>query len=1529
MPSYGGSPYKRVKGALSTVSGKTVTVEPVIDAENTCDVQAFEVWYWSEEGSFVSETMYYNASEVAVGEPRLIVSLGSFQSLSQAYVMSVEKESVKAGLLHEKEDLLARCRVGYYKELQHLREILEMARQNMMMGRGALDEANLKRRLAFEKYVKETEVYYFNICDYLEPDLKEIMKEACKQFHRDLMKEIFELRERLALHEGGDGDDFIERLLMMLINKGISTSRILRILSNLAAGMDDAREYYATMREILGIGGRGDDNSKPREPKRGGGEVDDGPVSPTGGRRLQRDPDDSGRGREANGDGGKGPIDTSDKDKALAAALKENERLKAELDALRKKFRQLELDSQAEINKLKRELEAALKAAEDARNANRGGGGDTGGGGGGGSGVREVVREVGGEKQVIREREVIREGDDEDLLRRLRELERRLREAQALIESLTGQPADEVLGPTDNSPAAAAGAAGGRERKDPGTSGGAGDYGEGFSRSATSRSPKGLGGKSGLVDRDIGDVSRTGNYSIMTGKPIAVVEAELSLERRRRLDLENEKRRLVGEVQDLQVARDDLALKLRDQEDALEDATNRLDTLVNRDEPPISVLDNVAIFCRWLSRKYGNLATGYRAVDGHRNGTLSYHEFCNGLIDVGWIKIIGRQLFDVIDPENKGHITLDMLLEAYRKYVEGHPDDHDAAERMKAAIREQQEMDKDERRLEIAINRLKKLEAEKVMLEEEVGVLRKRIARSAGNERAVSDEKDKLKGLERRAETFKTGYENLKLERDELASKMTAAMWKCREAHILQVKFKREADLKTEQYARLNKKFELFKGLYKRGKAAAMEQPHFGAQTQPAGFGGKWNASGKSTLEGPMALTSGTLSLRLASGDDPSASAAVTDPNAAEDTDAGACSSPSNVLASAVLESALMDAGGEARVSGTPLAACRPEAGVLYCPRCNAKLLLDNEPLAAAAPGAGGMTEAEILADEPPIVHEHTVSPEDLVNRLTDEDLLAGTAFGNTTEKNEVFASADFASGITGHSLGGTGGASQGGQKLLPYRTRIAARLEAGRKPRYELLFLDSVDRMRAQTTPIIGDGGFADVHSASTAVLSRESEDLIRHAQEIRMLWREAVPIDQALPVSEEAERMRFTSTATALGSQRLPSGAVTVGRVPQRTVTPFEETASPLMGTSIRDPMSSSAGFHDHSRTEERKKAIMEEYNKRSRHRAASPEHDGSIRPPLCIQGTTQQLPPQQSQMLLGEGSLASPSMQLPVPPSVGDSNDLVVGSAGPQSPSLLHSASGPIPVGPVGSGAAAAVAAAQQQLQRTRGRPSASSLRRGSNSGQAPEPLGSGLPVAVGTSGGLGNARLQRSANRRTPTQLPQLSPSPPPMETRIPGDGSSALRASRSMPGLERGAVVSTPPLAAFQVAPPGSGGSAGLGSTGSLASRARTATGQPGPRRLVGAEEYPPSTAHSRDSPFEESSLQVMGPGAAAAMRAGVPGRPPPQRQQMRLGAARAVPNQNARMQELAAGAFELGSHVKRHAAADLSAPVVIQATSLS
>lgn len=382
----GGGLYKRVAQATKTAESgpdhllqsakldvtQLASTSPEAEVEATaeaCDVQAFNVWYWnqSEDGdsSFVPETMYMNSQDSGhqTGEPRLIVSLTSFEALSQAYVMSVEKEGIKASLLQEKEDLLQEVRVGYYKELQHLRELLSMAKEQMALARGVnrLEEADRKRMEEFEREVRDTDVHYFNIVEYLEPELKTIMKDALKQFNRHLMLENFNLRDRLALHEGTEGEEGLaERLITLLMGKGSSPADIVKILAGMVSDKQQSDDFAQSCRDILGISKapleREEIKKRPVKVK----EVEEEVKTPSKTRVIQA---------EEHHDDPEAAAKQKAMEEAALAAKMEAEKLREQMAAMMAQVQQDKAAFEKERAELKRLVEQEQKRATEAAQA--------------------------------------------------------------------------------------------------------------------------------------------------------------------------------------------------------------------------------------------------------------------------------------------------------------------------------------------------------------------------------------------------------------------------------------------------------------------------------------------------------------------------------------------------------------------------------------------------------------------------------------------------------------------------------------------------------------------------------------------------------------------------------------------------------------------------------------------------------------------------------------------------------------------------------------------------------------------------------------------------------------------------------------------------------------------------------------------------------------------------------------------------------------------------------------------------------
>jgi len=54
-----------------------------------------------------------------------------------------------------------------------------------------------------------------------------------------------------------------------------------------------------------------------------------------------------------------------------------------------------------------------------------------------------------------------------------------------------------------------------------------------------------------FINRDYSGIDRSGGYSAVSGKPIALVEEELARERKMRINLEEETRKMTNRINDL------------------------------------------------------------------------------------------------------------------------------------------------------------------------------------------------------------------------------------------------------------------------------------------------------------------------------------------------------------------------------------------------------------------------------------------------------------------------------------------------------------------------------------------------------------------------------------------------------------------------------------------------------------------------------------------------------------------------------------------------------------------------------------------------------------------------------------------------------------------------------------------------------------------------------------------------------------------------------------------------------------------
>jgi hypothetical protein len=748
--------------------------------------------------------------------------------------------------------------------------------------------------------------------------------------------------------------------------------------------------------------------------------------------------------------------------------------------------------------------------------------------------------------------------------------------------------------------------------------------------------------------------------------------------------------------------------------------------------------------------------------------------------------------------------------------------------------------------------------------------------RAAGSK----DGGEAMKTLERKVEFMKEGVDKLKQERDEMSSKLTAAMWKCREAHILQVKYQRNAEQCQKEAERLKKKLDLFKATYKR---------QHGEESYAALGMDSMAGTLSSALSNPQFMNSLMSSFSI-------------------ETDG-----VSPKLAQASPSSMPSSTGG----------------GPMRCPKCDAVLRLQPlsetqstfdgthsmpagalKQLLAAAVNAGSGDEAPTDGEESG--QEKSMSPEDMIANITDEDLL----FGRPQDQKER--------GLTGAHKAGAA-----------YRNRVESQAQqAGKKRRWQLLFADAQDRNADQSTrrPPSSAGaspfGESKELAASAIVLTQGSMSLLEHAKQVRDggAWKEVAGDDfPALPPDSRSDALRGGHAfARSFGIGGAPvsqsiagskGGQVALGSA-VRPTNPFAEPKALSMTNlgSLSQSMSASniprgqqrqrstspppahlergvlsptvefpvAGDSPKSDVQKSQRPAVPMKKQRD---ALSPERDESYfhqGPPLQIIGNER---PQSSAATLSAMSPDDKGIASPGKPML---------AANSRSPPVIQmSPGGPAPT--LGDGNLPFDDEDLQPWQtmmshgnkKVLGMWNHSFRSRGDHE-PVPQTIGFGLPNSPEISR---SPLLVKQGLRRVPAQLPHLESK----------RAQTANPLSSSMPdlsGLDRPAnKVRTPPLAA-PMSPQDDAGITGRRPRNRRVSVDKPAANQPGP-----------SEGEVGTAPFEALHIGRSGPvqgHLSASARSHV------------VGASHTVPAAMRKHFAMAANALELGSHVQRHAAEEAS-----------
>ncbi len=180
-----------------------------------------DIWYWDGAGDLVKERVYENALirrplKAVDGGPNLLVPLYLFESNIRSYSEMEVKARVAQDQLAQLTGIFESCRLSYYKEICHLRELIFSAR--VQLGRSTENKKVVEQTQLLEKfdfYIRSLDVQFFNLEDFLEPNLQIAMATACKELERSLIHENFLLKDRLLVYEGGldNADLRLTRLL--------------------------------------------------------------------------------------------------------------------------------------------------------------------------------------------------------------------------------------------------------------------------------------------------------------------------------------------------------------------------------------------------------------------------------------------------------------------------------------------------------------------------------------------------------------------------------------------------------------------------------------------------------------------------------------------------------------------------------------------------------------------------------------------------------------------------------------------------------------------------------------------------------------------------------------------------------------------------------------------------------------------------------------------------------------------------------------------------------------------------------------------------------------------------------------------------------------------------------------------------------------------------------------------------------------------------------------------------------------------
>jgi len=227
------------------------SVHMMTDEEPVQICKPMEMWYWNDEKTFVKETLYVNPKDQQQF-PRLIIPLTMFETINESYSDTVCILDEKTMLLEEALARLSKIRVGYFKEIEHLRKLLDLAQTTILRQQNThLSLKQIEKREMEEKIVLETDVHFYDAIEGLCADMKHICKKQTKAYNKHLILENHDLKQKLRMYEDPSDPNIVQKMVNMILENGTGPDEINRAVDKAVKEPDKREKFNAAMMDSL------------------------------------------------------------------------------------------------------------------------------------------------------------------------------------------------------------------------------------------------------------------------------------------------------------------------------------------------------------------------------------------------------------------------------------------------------------------------------------------------------------------------------------------------------------------------------------------------------------------------------------------------------------------------------------------------------------------------------------------------------------------------------------------------------------------------------------------------------------------------------------------------------------------------------------------------------------------------------------------------------------------------------------------------------------------------------------------------------------------------------------------------------------------------------------------------------------------------------------------------------------------------------------------------------------------------------